>query len=162
MESQLDRKVREYQRLLDRKAELEMQTKENNAAKEALEQEICRMMVDEEKPNTIVDGFSYSLSQKIMYSKKSEEDLAKLQKETGISFFDTLRDQWLGDIIVETVNARTLQSTVAAMKANLGEDQELPEELAQCLNIYEKLAITKRKANTKALDRAKKSKNQEK
>ena len=60
MESQLDRKVREYQRLLDRKAELEMQTKENNAAKEALEQEICRMMVDEEKPNTIVDGFSYS------------------------------------------------------------------------------------------------------
>lgn len=48
------------------------------------------------------------------------------------------------------------------MKANLGEDQELPEELAQCLNIYEKLAITKRKANTKALDRAKKSKNQEK
>lgn len=90
MESQLDRKVREYQRLLDRKAELEMQTKENNAAKEALEQEICRMMVDEEKPNTIVDGFSYSLSQKIMYSKKSEEDLAKLQKETGISFFDLL------------------------------------------------------------------------
>ena len=162
MESQLDRKVREYQRLLDRKAELEMQTKENNAAKEALEQEICRMMVDEEKPNTIVDGFSYSLSQKIMYTKKSEEDLAKLQKETGISFFDTLRDQGLGDIIVETVNARTLQSTVAAMKANLGEDQELPEELAQSLNIYEKLAITKRKANTKALDRAKKSKNQEK
>lgn len=28
MESQLDRKVREYQRLLDRKAELDMQTKE--------------------------------------------------------------------------------------------------------------------------------------
>lgn len=163
MESQLDRKVREYQRLLDRKAELDMQTKENNAAKEALEQEICRMMVDEEKPNTIVDGFSYSLSQKVMYSKKSEEDLAKLQKETGISFFDTLRDQGLGDIIVETVNARTLQSTVASMQAELEENgEELPEELAQCLNIYEKLAITKRKANTKALDRAKKSKNQEK
>ena len=150
MESQLDRKVREYQRLLDRKAELEMQTKENNAAKEALEQEICRMMVDEEKPNTI------------MYSKKSEEDLAKLQKETSISFFDTLRDQGLGDIIVETVNARTLQSTVASMQAELEENgEELPEELAQCLNIYEKLTITKRKANTKALERAKKSKKQE-
>ena len=162
MESQLDRKVREYQRLLDRKAELEMQTKENNAAKEALEQEICRMMVDEEKPNTIVDGFSSSLSQKIMYSKKSEADLAKLQKETGISFFDTLRDQGLGDIIVETVNARTLQSTVASMQAELEENgEELPEELAQCLNIYEKLTITKRKANTKALERAKKSKKQE-
>ena len=44
MESQLDRQVREHQRLLDRKAELDMQTKENNAAKEALEQEICRLL----------------------------------------------------------------------------------------------------------------------
>lgn len=44
------------------------------------------------------------------------------------------------------------------MKEDLGEDQDLPEDLTQCLSIYEKLTITKRKANTKALDRAKKSK----
>ena len=158
MESQLDQKIREYKELLDRKEELENLTKENNAAKEKLEQDICKMMIDEEKPNTVVDGFNYSLSQKVMYSKKSEEDLAALEKETGLSFFDVLRDQGLGDIIKETVNPRTLQSTVAAMKEDLGEDQDLPEDLTQCLNIYEKLTITKRKANTKALDRAKKSK----
>lgn len=158
MESQLDQKIREYKELLDRKEELENLTKENNAAKEKLEQDICKMMIDEEKPNTVVDGFNYSLSQKVMYSKKSEEDLAALEKETGLSFFDVLRDQGLGDIIKETVNPRTLQSTVAAMKEDLGEDQDLPEDLTQCLSIYEKLTITKRKANTKALDRAKKSK----
>ncbi|RHO84605.1 hypothetical protein DW058_02630 [Clostridiaceae bacterium AF42-6] len=158
MESQLDHKIREYKELLDRKEELENLTKENNAAKEKLEQDICKMMIDEEKPSTIVDGFNYSLSQKVMYSKKSEEDLAALEKETGLSFFDVLRDQGLGDIIKETVNPRTLQSTVAAMKEDLGEDQDLPEDLTQCLSIYEKLTITKRKANTKALDRAKKSK----
>lgn len=158
MESQLDQKIREYKELLDRKEELENLTKENNAAKETLEQDICKMMIDEEKPSTIVDGFNYSLSQKVMYSKKSEEDLAALEKETGLSFFDVLRDQGLGDIIKETVNPRTLQSTVAAMKEDLGEDQDLPEDLTQCLSIYEKLTITKRKANTKALDRAKKSK----
>lgn len=158
MESQLDQKIREYKELLDRKEELENLTKENNAAKEKLEQDICKMMIDEEKPSTIVDGFNYSLSQKVMYSKKSEEDLAALEKETGLSFFDVLRDQGLGDIIKETVNPRTLQSTVAAMKEDLGEDQDLPEDLTQCLSIYEKLTITKRKANTKALDRAKKSK----
>lgn len=158
MESQLDHKIKEYKELLDRKEELENLTKENNAAKEKLEQDICKMMIDEEKPSTIVDGFNYSLSQKVMYSKKSEEDLAALEKETGLSFFDVLRDQGLGDIIKETVNPRTLQSTVAAMKEDLGEDQDLPEDLTQCLSIYEKLTITKRKANTKALDRAKKSK----
>ena len=157
MESQLDHKIREYKELLDRKEELENLTKENNAAKEKLEQDICKMMIDEEKPSTIVDGFNYSLSQKVMYSKKSEEDLAALEKETGLSFFDVLRDQGLGDI-KETVNPRTLQSTVAAMKEDLGEDQDLPEDLTQCLSIYEKLTITKRKANTKALDRARKSK----
>lgn len=96
MESQLDHKIREYKELLDRKEELENLTKENNAAKEKLEQDICKMMIDEEKPSTIVDGFNYSLSQKVMYSKKSEEDLAALEKETGLSFFDVLRDQGLG------------------------------------------------------------------
>lgn len=147
MESVLDQKVRDYKAVLDRKAELEDIIKNHNAAKERLEQEICQMMVDEEKPSTVVDGFTYSLQQKTMYSKKSEEALA----EAGIVFFDVLREQGLGDIIVERVDPRTLQSSVSAM----AEEDELPEELAECLNIYEKLTLSKRKANTKALERAK-------
>ena len=144
----LDEKIREYKDILDKKEDLAAQTKENNAAKEKLEQEICKMMVDEEKPSTIVDGFNYSLSQKVMYSKKSEEDLAALQAETGSSFFDVLREQGLGDIIKEVVDPRTLQSTVSGMAAELEEsDEELPEDLKNCLNIYEKLSISKRKAN---------------
>ena len=155
----LDEKIREYKDILDKKEDLAAQTKENNAAKEKLEQEICKMMVDEEKPSTIVDGFNYSLSQKVMYSKKSEEDLAALQAETGSSFFDVLREQGLGDIIKKVVDPRTLQSTVSGMAAELEErDEELPEDLKNCLNIYEKLSISKRKANTKALERAKANK----
>lgn len=150
MASVLDQKIRQYKELLDRKDELAELTKENNAAKEQLEYEICQMMVDEEKPNTVVDGFTYSLQQKTMYSKKSEEALA----EAGIDFFDVLREQGLGDLIVEKVDPRTLNSSVSA----LAEDGELPEELAECLNIYEKLALSKRKANTKALERAKANK----
>lgn len=150
MASVLDQKIRQYKELLDRKDELAELTKENNAAKEQLEYEICQMMVDEEKPNTVVDGFTYTLQQKTMYSKKSEEALA----EAGIDFFDVLREQGLGDLIVEKVDPRTLNSSVSA----LAEDGELPEELAECLNIYEKLALSKRKANTKALERAKANK----
>lgn len=150
MESLLDKKVREYKAILDRKEELADLTKENNAAKEQLEQEICQMMVDEEKPSTVVDGFTYSLQQTTMYTKKSEADLA----EAGIVFFDVLREQGLGDLIVEKVDPRTLQSSVRA----LAEEGELPEELVESLNIYEKLTLSKRKANTKALERAKANK----
>lgn len=147
----LDDKVRAYKEVLDKKAELEEQTKANNAQKEQLEQEICQMMIDEEKPSTVVDGFTYSLQQKVMYAKKSEEALA----EAGIVFFDVLREQGLGDIIVERVDPRTLQSTVTGLVEDQG---ELPEELAECLTVYEKLGLSKRKANTKALDRAKANK----
>lgn len=151
MESVLDQKVREYKAVLDRKDELAELTKENNLAKEMLEQEICQMMVDEEKPSTVVDGFNYSLQQKVMYTKKSEADLA----EAGLDFFGVLREQGLGDLIVEKVDPRTLQSSVSNMVDSEG---ELPEELAECLNVYEKLTLSKRKANTKALERAKASK----
>lgn len=147
----LDDKVRIYKDVLDKKAELEDLVKANNALKEQLEQEICQMMIDEEKPSTVVDGFTYSLQQKTMYSKKSEEALA----EAGIVFFDVLREQGLGDIIVEKVDPRTLQSTVAGLVEDRG---ELPEELEEVLNVYEKLGLSKRKANTKALDRAKANK----
>lgn len=159
MELMLDQKVRKYKAALDKKDELAELTKANNAEKDRLEQEICKIMVDEEKPNTVVDGYSYSLSQKIMYSKKSEEALAELQAETGSSFFDVLREQGLGGIIKEVVDPRTLQSTVSDMAAELEENnEELPEDLKNCLNIYEKLSISKRKANTKALERAKANK----
>lgn len=151
IESLLDAKVREYKEILDKKDELTEQTKANNAAKEQLEQEIAQMMVDNEKPSTVVDGFTYSLKQETVYSKKSEEKLA----DAGIVFFDVLREQGLGDIIVEKVDPRTLNST---MKSIVEEQGELPEELAECLSVYEKLGVGKRKANTKALDRAKKNK----
>lgn len=108
------------------------------------------MMVDEEKPSTVVDGFNYSLQQTTMYSKKSDEAL----HEAGLVFFDVLREQGLGDLIVEKVDPRTLQSSVRAM----AEEGELPEDLVECLNIYEKLGLSKRKANTKALERAKANK----
>lgn len=146
----LDEKVKEYKKLLDRKDELAELTKQNNAAKEALEAEICQMMIDEEKPSTVVDGFNYSLQQKTEYSKRSEEYFL----ENNIDFFDVLREQGLGDLIVEKVDPRTLNST---LKSLVEEQGELPEELAECVSQYEKLSLSKRKANTAALDRAKKN-----
>lgn len=152
MSELLDQKVHEYQLILERKDELADLTKENNAAKEALEQEICQMMVDEEKPDTTVDGYKFSLQEKTIYSKLSDEKLL----EKDLNFLDVLREQGLGNIIKEVVDPRTLSSTCK----NIAEenDGEIPEELAEVLSVYSKMTLGRRKANTKALDRAKASK----
>ena len=148
MESALDKKVHEYQLTLEEKDRLAEETKANNKKKEELEQEICQMMIDEEKPDTTVDGYKFSLKQELYYSKLSDDKLA----EKGIDFLELLREQGLGDIIVEKVDPRTLNSTC---KGIVEENEELPEELAEALSIYEKLGLTRRKANTGALQRAK-------
>lgn len=156
----LDKKIREYNKILEEKKRLEKQTKENNAAKEKKEQEIAQIMVDNEKPSTIVDGYTYSLQETKMYSKKAEEKLEQLKIEEGIEFFEVLREQGLGSIIKETVNAKTLQSTMKALDDELPEGEDLPEDLAKCLNIYSKLGINKTKASKNAqqdLSRAKKA-----
>ena len=69
----LDDKLREYQKILEKKEELAEETKRNNEAKETLEQEICQIMIDEEKPSQIVDGYNFSLKQETVYSKLGEE-----------------------------------------------------------------------------------------
>lgn len=146
----LDDKVREYKELLDKKDELAELTKANNKAVEELEQEIAQQMVDEEKPDTTVDGFKYSLQEKTIYSKIGEDKLM----EKGLDFFEILREEGFGDLIVERVDSRTLNSAMNNLVEEIG---KLPGDLAECLSVYSQLKISKRKANTKALNRAKKA-----
>lgn len=138
----LDDKVRAFKVLLDKKDELAEQTKANNEELKNLE---------EEKPDTTVDGFKYSLQEKTRYSKISEEKLM----EKGLVFFDVLREQGFGHLITERVDPRTLDSAMNNLAAE--NDGELPEEMAEVLSVYSELKVSKRKANTKALNRAKKA-----
>ncbi len=147
----LDDKVRAYKKLLDKKDELAEQIKTNNEKLDSMEKEITQMMVDEEKPDTTVDGFKYSLQEKTIYSKLGEEKL----QEKGLNFFDVLREQGFENLIVERVDSKTLNS---AMNNLVEERGKLPEELTECLNVYSQLKVTKRKANIKALNRAKAAK----
>ena len=140
---ELYNKIDEYKALLDRKDKLEEQTKENNAAIEELKKQITQEMIDNESPVISRNGFRYSLTQKTKYSKKAEEKLL----EEGLDFFEVLREEGLGDLIKETVNANTLSSS---MKAYVEENGELSEDLAKCINVYETFDIQKRKETNKA------------
>ena len=134
--------VRKYQDLLTEKDRLSDLTKENNAAIEAEKVEIAQQMVDDDCPRISCGGYSFSLTPKTSYSKKSEEELAA----TGADFFGTLREEGLGDLIVETVNARTLQS---AMKAYVDENGELSEGLEAVIKVYDYNDNTRRRETRK-------------
>ena len=114
--------VKHYQSLLETKDDLAEQTKANNAAIEAAKAEITQQMVDDEK--------------------RSDAELA----ESGLDFLDTLREEGLGDIIVEKVDPRTLQSTV---KAYVEEHGELSEGLEGIIRTFDYNDITRRKEKKK-------------
>lgn len=134
--------VREYQTLLNQKDDLAVQVKENNAAIEAAKTRIAQQMIDDDCPQIACGGYSFSLTPKTIYSKRSEAELA----ENGVDFLETLREEGLGSIIVETVNTRTLQSTI---KAYVEENGDLSEALAAVIKGFDTYDITRRKAGRK-------------
>ena len=140
--------VRGYLELLERKDQLADETKANNAAIEEAKNEIAQIMVEEDCPAVSLGGYRFSLSEKTVYNKKSEAKIA----ESGTTLFDALREEGLGSIIVETVNPRTLQST---MKAYVAENGELSEGLARIIEPYETMDITRRKETNRTKKGAK-------
>lgn len=130
--------VKHYQSLLETKDDLAEQTKANNAAIEAAKAEITQQMVDDECPRISTGGYCFSLTAKTSYTKRSDAELA----ESGLDFLDTLREEGLGDIIVEKVDPRTLQSTI---KDYVEEHGELSEGLESVIRSYDYNDITRRK-----------------
>ena len=147
--SRQELRQKKYEVLLDKKDQLAQDTKDNNAAIEKLKAEIAEMMIDEDIPSQGYGDYVYSLQDKIKYSKRGEAEL----QEKGLDFFEVLREQGFGDIIKETVNANTLQSTMKAVADE--NDGELPPELDEIVSSYEMTDISRRKSTNKALKRAK-------
>ena len=143
--------IREFNELLDEKDGLKEAPKRNNEAISAKTKEIAEQMIDDDVPSISVGGYKFFLQNKTMYSKKSEEALM----EAGLDFLVVLREQGLGDIIQETVNSRTLQSTIKNLVEETG---SLPEELAEVLSVYDTYEISRRKETNKTANKVKKAK----
>lgn len=139
--------IEEYSELLAEKDGLKEATKKNNAAIEEKKQEIAQQMIEDDVPSISVGGYKFFLQDKTIYSKKSEEAL----QAAGLDFLTVLREQGLGDIIQETVNTRTLQSTIKNLVEEVG---ELPDELAEILTVYDTYEIGRRKETNKATTKA--------
>lgn len=130
--------VLDYQELLEKKDALAEQTKANNAAIEAVKEQIAMQMVEEDIPSISTGGYRYTLQAKTSYNKRSDAELA----DSGLDFLEVLREEGLGDIIVEKVDPRTLTST---MKAYVEEHGELSEALDSIVTKYEYNDVARRK-----------------
>lgn len=140
--------LNEYQTLLEKKDILAKQTKENNQDIKVMMGDIAQEMIDADVPEMAVGDYVFSLRNKTEYSKKSNADLA----EAGLDYFEVLREQGLGDLIVEQVNARTLNT---AIKNLVQEEGELRPELEDILNQYETFEVARRKKRSSSLKKAK-------
>lgn len=124
-----------YSEALAAQKEAEASLKDAKEVATRLKEELVEAMVLEETDSIGRNGKKYSLVGKKKYSKRagSEEEL-----------FSLLREQGLGDIITETVNANTLNAAMNALADEMG--GALGEEWDGCINLYEYTDISVRKA----------------
>jgi len=134
--------VKELRELLDEKEHLEELEKQSRADIEAKKQEIIQEMIDEDTDKISCGGYIYGIQAKTAYNKISDETL----DAEGIDYLDTLREEGFGNLIKETVNARTLQSAMAAFVEEHG---ELTEGLLTIIKPYDYNDVYSRKETKK-------------
>ena len=132
---ELLQKIDDYNALLRRKEELAEQTAQNNKDIEAARRSLADEMIDADVAKIVRDGFSFTLAEKVQYSKKGGVDS---------ELFDALREDGLGDIIKEKVDPRTLQAALKEMAER--NDGELPEQYRDLISVYRYMDVGRRKA----------------
>lgn len=123
-----------YKALLDEKDRLADATKRNNAEVIQCRDGLAQAMVEAEIDQVGRHGINWKLKPTTKYSKKAGADDA---------LFELLRQHDLGSLIRETVNAQTLQGAMSELAAE--NDDELPEEFAEVISVYEYMDISRRK-----------------
>lgn len=128
-------KLDQYNALLALKEDLAAQTSENNKRIEEARRALTEAMIDDEVEKISRNGYTFTLSEKVQYSKKGGVDE---------ELFETLRDDGLGDIIKERVDPRTLQATLKELAED--NDGELPEQYRALVSVFRYMDVGRRKA----------------
>lgn len=123
-----------FKDLLDTKDRLADETKRNNAEVAQCREQLAQAMIEAELDQVGRHGINWRLKHTTKYSKKAGKDE---------ELFELLRDHGLGALIKETVNAQTLQGAMSELAEQ--NDDELPEEFAEVISVYEYMDISRRK-----------------
>ena len=128
--------VDDLQDLRDKKDRLEEELKTINNTLEEVETTLIEAMVTAELESLKRNGHTYSLR---------VETFASAKPETKEELFEALRNNDAGDMVQEQVNAQSLRAFVKELKSN--NDGEIPEWIADFINVYEKSKIAIKKSN---------------
>ena len=120
--------------LKEYKKRLEEQLKDVNEQIALMEERLAEMMIAEEMQNFTKNGQLFYLSTRTYASPVAD------RKE---ELYAWLKEHGYGDLVQETVNANRL---AAFVREQLDEADELPEGLAELVNVYEKTTVGMRKA----------------
>lgn len=116
------------------KKELDEQIKSVNEEIKKVEKELAEEMVNMEMQSFTHDGYLFYLTTKV-YASPISERKAEL--------YTWLKEHGYGDLVQETVNTNTFTAFIR----ELIEQEELPHELRQLINIYEETTIGMRRKN---------------
>lgn len=120
--------------LRDWKKELDGERKSVNSEIEILQNNLSKLMIDEEMQSFNRAGIMFYLNTKLYAS-------AILNRKD--SLFKTLKEEGYGDLVYETVNANSL---AAFIREQVEENQdELPVWLNGLVNVYEKINVGMKK-----------------
>lgn len=118
----------QFRDLKAKKEELAALTKDNNQEISNTEEQLSSAMVMAEVSLFRRAGRTFYLNPQLFCSAKAD------QKE---NLHQWLKDHEAGDLVQETVHAGSLKSYVKELK----DDDAMPEDLAEMLNIFEKIGI---------------------
>jgi predicted nucleic acid-binding Zn-ribbon protein len=124
----------ELAELKNRKKELENELKAVNAKIAKTDEELSMKMLEEELQSFNRNGKTFYVQTKTF---------AAVVPDRKPELFTWLKNHGYGDMVTETVNANTLSAFVREM---LSETDQLPEDLEELVNVYEKTTVGIRKS----------------
>lgn len=140
--------IDQYEEIRERKERL---AKEKTAAEEEYKQiqiDLAAAITEIGEDSATNEGFVYSPKVQGKYSFRAQEDL----EAEGLDKIAVLKENGFGEIVKETVDWRTLNSTMREVAES---DDGIPEDVLGILNIYDEIIVSRTKKDTKKQDKLK-------
>lgn len=140
--------IDQYEEIRERKERL---AKEKAAAEEEYKQiqiDLAAAITEIEEDSATNEGFVYSPKVQGKYSFRAQEDL----EAEGLDKIAVLKENGFGEIVKETVDWRTLNSTMREVAES---DDGIPEDVLGILNVYDEIIVSRTKKDTKKQDKLK-------
>lgn len=140
--------IDQYEEIRERKERL---AKEKAAAEEEYKQiqiDLAAAITEIGEDGATNEGFVYSPKVQGKYSFRAQEDL----EAEGLDKIAVLKENGFGEIVKETVDWRTLNSTMREVAES---DDGIPEDVLGILNVYDEIIVSRTKKDTKKQDKLK-------